>query len=313
MTMTYKLDPNIEAFRKDYESIPIPEDLEARIKLALDQAANTPAPEPVVLQRHKRRISRGFLVSAASLAAAFAIFVAGINLSPAFAEKAESLPLLGKLVKVLTLKTYSHQDGTYNASLEVPGIEGLENEALQESLNAKYLEENQALYDTFMEEMALMEAAGGGHLGVDSGYVVLTDTDELLSVSRYVVNTVGSSSTVIKYDTIDKTKEILITLPSLFKDERYVQIISEEIKRQMLEQYEADPNRFYWAQGIPQGATIPLFERISDNQSFYITGQGELVISFDKYEVAPGYMGVVTFTIPTQILEEVLVSHDYLK
>ena len=311
--MTFKSDPNIQALRKDYERIPIPEDLEARIRHALDQAANTPAPEPVVLHCHKRRRSKGFLVSAASLAAAFAIFVAGINLSPAFAEKAASLPLLGMLVKVLTLKTYSHQDGTYNASLEVPGIEGLENEALQESLNAKYLEENQALYDTFMEEMALMKDAGGGHLGVDSGYVVLTDTDELLSVSRYVVNTVGSSSTVIKYDTIDKTNEILITLPSLFKDERYVQIISEEIKRQMLEQYEADPERFYWAPGIPQGATIPLFERISDNQSFYITGQGELVISFDKYEVAPGYMGVVTFTIPTQILEEVLVSHDYLK
>ncbi len=37
------------------------------------------------------------------------------------------------------------------------------------------------------------------------------------------------------------------------------------------------------------------FETIQADQSFYITDNNKLVISFDKYEVAPGYMGVVTF------------------
>ncbi|MDU5177028.1 RsiV family protein, partial [Clostridium sp.] len=41
--------------------------------------------------------------------------------------------------------------------------------------------------------------------------------------------------------------------------------------------------------------------------------EGKLVISFDKYEVAPGYMGVVEFVIPTEILSDSLVSNEYIK
>lgn len=36
------------------------------------------------------------------------------------------------------------------------------------------------------------------------------------------------------------------------------------------------------------------------------------MISFDKYEVAPGYMGVVEFEIPTDVLQEDLVSMKYI-
>ena len=180
-------------------------------------------------------------------------------------------------------------------------------------MNTKYLGENKALYDAFIADMAALKEAGGGHLGVDSGYQVMTDTENILSIGRYVVNTVGSSSTVFQYDTIDKVNEILITLPSLFTDERYIDLISEEIKRQMVAQHEADPQRFFWVEGIEQSANIPLFNRITADQSFYISAEGTLVISFDKYEIAPGYMGVVTFTIPTELLEDVLVSRAYLK
>lgn len=41
-----------------------------------------------------------------------------------------------------------------------------------------------------------MKENGGGHLRVNSGFIVKTDNDRILSVGRYVVNTLGSSSTV---------------------------------------------------------------------------------------------------------------------
>ncbi|SCZ76357.1 DUF3298 and DUF4163 domain-containing protein [Acidaminobacter hydrogenoformans] len=304
------MTPSIEKLRSTYESVPIPDELESLVSETLSQAMGV---SRLQASQARRRKHRGFLVAAASLAAAFVIFVAGINLSPAFAEKASTLPMVGRLVKVLLLREFSHQDDTYNANIQVPGIEGLDNQDLEDRLNAKYLSENKALYDAFMEDIAALKEAGGGHLGVDSGYQVMTDTENILSIGRYVVNTVGSSSTVFQYDTIDKVNEILITLPSLFTDERYIDLISEEIKRQMVAQHEADPQRFFWVEGIEQSANLPLFDRIAAEQSFYISAEGELVISFDKYEVAPGYMGVVTFTIPTELLEEVLVSRAYLK
>lgn len=305
------MELTIEKLRTAYNNVPIPDELEHLVNDALRQTMKTNEKQASQVYRH--RLTKGLFAGIAALAAAFAIFVAGINLSPAFAEKLGDVPVIGSLVKVLTLREYTNHDETYKMSLKTPGIAGLQNKTLETSLNAKYLAENKALYETFIEDMASLKEAGGGHLGVDSGYVVLTDTERILSIGRYVVNTVGSSSTVFKYDTIDKISELLITLPSLFTDERYVGIISEEIKRQMVAQHRVDPNRFFWVEGVEQNANMPLFDRIAMDQSFYISAEGMLVISFDKYEVAPGSMGVVTFTIPTDILSEVLVSRDYLK
>ena len=305
------MDPMIKKLRAQYDDIPIPLELEQRVKNTLNQTLSAHEREPQGIQR--RSAVKGVLVTAASLAAALAIFTAGINLSPAFAQRLEAMPLIGSLVKVLLLREYTYQEDSYQANLKVPGLDGLNNGGLAAGLNEKYLEENKALYEAFMKDMASLKEAGGGHLGVASGYEVFTDTERLLSIGRYVVNTVGSSSTVFKYDTIDKVNEVLITLPSLFADDRYVEVISAEIKRQMVEQHKADPNRFYWVEGIEQSASMPLFERIARDQSFYISAEGKLIISFDKYEVAPGYMGVVTFTIPTEVLTEHLVGQEYLK
>nr|WP_272880353.1 hypothetical protein [Paenibacillus azoreducens] len=36
-------------------------------------------------------------------------------------------------------------------------------------------------------------------------------------------------------------------------------------------------------------------------------------MSFDKYEVAPGYMSVLEFIIPTHVIADSLVSHVYIK
>ena len=45
--------------------------------------------------------------------------------------------------------------------------------------------------------------------------------------------------------------------------------------------------------------------KIDKNQNFYINNNGEIVISFDEYEVAPGYMGVVEFTIPNSVINSI--------
>jgi hypothetical protein len=229
------------------------------------------------------------------------------------AETLAEVPLLGNLVKVLAFREYSVQEDTYNMTVKVPVVDGLQNRELQEGLNQRYVEEGKKLYESFMADMAEMKQNGGGHLGVESGYKVVTDTESILSIGRYVVNMVGSSSTTYHYDTIDKKNEMLITLPSLFKDDRYVDIISENIKQQMIDQNKSDNSKFYWVDGIKQNVPMELFEKIVPDQNFYISTDNKLVISFDKYEVAPGYMGIVQFVIPTEILMDDLVSNEYIR
>ena len=45
----------------------------------------------------------------------------------------------------------------------------------------------------------------------------------------------------------------------------------------------------------------------------YIDEAGQLVIVFDEYEVAPGYMGVPEFIIPTDLLDGLLAQPSPLK
>ncbi|PID21176.1 anti-sigma factor [Sporosarcina sp. P3] len=283
--------------KKDYDDIEIPPELDHVVKDSIQRAKNT---------KKKRSPMRNWSIG---VAAAATLFVGSINASPTFANSLVNIPVLGSIVQVFTIETLTLEKETYQANMETPAIDGLENEGLQTALNEKYIEENKALFTKFEEEIARLEEAGSGHLGVDSGYEVKTDTEQILSIARYETTTAGSSSTEMQYDTIDKQHHILLTLPSLFKDDSYVEIITAYIKKEMTRQMEEDENTAYLA---IEGADIE-FDSIQANQDFYITADHTLVISFDQYEVAPGYMGVVTFEIPSDILQDALVSDTYIQ
>lgn len=293
----------IEELKKYYLEIPIPKELDSIAKNNLLKNS----------QYYSTKLKRQRKIKLiASIAAGFFItIVIGINTSKSFAKSLSNIPVLKKLVKVLTFIEYNIDDETFNANIKIPKITGLKNKKLENYLNKQYLEENKKLYNEFIKDVEELKKNGGGHLGVDSGYIIKTNNNKILSIGRYVVNTVGSSSTIFKYDTIDKEKEILITLPSLFKDERYIDRISEEIKRQMIQQHKNDPEKIYWLKEA--GDDMNLFNKIAKNQNFYINNNNQLVICFDKYEVAPGYMGCVEFIIPTSVISDLLVSNEYIK
>lgn len=246
------------------------------------------------------------------LASAAAIFTASVNTSASFAKTLSDVPVVGTIVKGVS---FTAEGKDVNAQLQVPKIENLENKELESSLNQKYLAENQKLYDEFKKEINEIKEKGNGHLSVYSGYEVKTDDELIFSIGRYTDKVKGSSSTTIKYDTIDKKEQVLLTLPILFKNNNYIADISENIKNQMKEQMKKDSNKVYWVNdaGIEDINKADRFEQISADQNFYINKDHKLVISFDEYEVAPGNMGVVEFVIPTDIISKDLVGHKYIK
>jgi len=290
------LDKKLEKLRSDYKNVPIPDNLDIIVKKAIKRS---------IQKRFPLKSITGFFTAA--------LFVLSINTSSTFAKTLSNVPILGDVVNVLTFTEYTVDEPTYKADLKVPAVNNLKNKDLEQSLNKKYLDENKKLYDQFMKETESVKKDSGAHLGIDSGYEVKTDNEDILSIERYVVNTAASSSTTMKFDTIDKKKEILLSLPILFKDKSYVKIISQNIKEQMKEQMKKDGSKVYWIPEANLDYSIDPFVSIKDNQNFYINKDHKLVISFDKYEVAPGYMGVVEFTIPTDVLSKVLVGHHYIR
>lgn len=293
------MDNKIEQLKRQYNEIPIPAELDSIVHKALHVDRKPAA---------KRFKSRWLI----GVAASAAVFVAGINASPAFAQSLTSVPVLGNLVKVLTFTEYKIDEGNYQAKIEVPALSELGDPSLEASLNSKYLAEGRELYEQFMDEMRKQQALGeDGHIGIDSGYIVKTDTDQILSVGRYVVETMGSSAETVQYDTIDKKNRVLVTLPSLFQDDRYIEAISANIIDQMKRQMKDDPSKTYWVE--PSDMPEDAFTAISETQNFYINSDHKLVIVFNEYDVAPGYMGTVEFVIPTEVLQPILVSNEYVR
>lgn len=284
----------LDSLKKQYLEVEIPSDLDLKIQRTLKE-------------HYKMKITKRLKAVLVAAAAFIAVFTGAVNVNQSFADTLSDIPIIGGLVEVLSFRFDSIQTENVHANIETPVISGLENETLEAALNQKYYDENKTLYEDFMEEMKVIEAEGG-HLGVDSGFVVKTDTDRILSIGRYYVNTVASSSTTFMYDTVDKLEGVLLTLPSLFTDESYVDVISEYLVQYMKDDMIQNPDNVYWV--LQDDFTI--FEKIKADQNFYLTENNKLVISFDKYEVAPGYMGVLEFEIPTEVIKHILVSDVYV-
>ena len=299
-----KEDSLRQMIHNNLEEIEIPEELDQVVQKTITRATTS---NGRVIKMKKW--SRNIVASAAALMIGF---VGMCNLSPTFANTISTIPGLDALVKVITFNQFNFQEDTYEAHLDTPIVEGLNNKSLEDTLNNKYIEENKALFEVFVKDVADMKAyPEGGHIGIDTGYEIKTDNEQILSIARYVVNTAASSSTTMTYDTIDKQNEILITLPSLFKDTSYVDIISQNIKEQMRGRIAENENMYYWIEDDPD--VLNSFDKIKQDQNFYITDKGKLMISFDKYEVAPGAMGIQEFEIPTEVIQNILVSNIYIK
>ncbi|CAH0314243.1 Anti-sigma-V factor RsiV [Peribacillus sp. Bi96] len=298
-------DRKIENLRKEYENIPIPDELDFVVIKALKQEAGYPMKKE---KNHKK------LYTALTAVAASALFITGVNTNQSFAATVSNIPVIGSLAKVVTFTEFNVNEEQSKANIKVPSVSGLKNKKLENELNEKYLTEGKALFENFKKETKYANKIGGAHLGIKSGYEVKTDNEQILSIKRYEVSTSNGYSAT-QFDTIDKQHEILITLPSLFKNDHYIDIISENIKTQMIERYEEDKeNNYYWVEGIPNDIEAAgLFQKINKNQNFYINNNGKLVIYFDKYEVAPGAYGESEFVIPTNVLSNVLVSDAYIK
>jgi hypothetical protein len=66
-----------------------------------------------------------------------------------------------------------------------------------------------------------------------------------------------------------------------------------------------DENQIYWLDSdMPEED----FQSITENTTFYVNEKGHLVVVFDEYEVAPGYMGSVEFEIPEEVTQDLVLD-----
>lgn len=271
--------------------------------------AADPIAAPVIPIGEKRRKKHLGRIAACVAAAAAAIVIALPNLSPSVAYAWEKVPVLRTIVKVIVWRDYQVEEGRYEADISVPQVkvepqdqaDDTVREQLQQSadhINATVEQMTDQIIAEFEEALRSdpdMQGADSIHVG----HEVVTDTDRYFSLKVWNIEVLGSGYEQDYYYTIDRKTGKEVSLADLFADDGYIQTISDEIKRQMRQQMDADENKQYWLDDPEMEEWN--FDRIAADQSFYITDRGTLMVCFNEGDVAPMYMGCVSFEMPDDI------------
>lgn len=286
----------IDDMKKEYDTYPVPEQALERIKAGIAQAEK----EEKDMKKNKSGLYRFGKAAGISAVAAMAALVLLANSSENVARAMEQIPVIGAIAKVVTFRNYSDNTGNFEANVDIPQITD-ENSGNQENLLGinktieEYADQLIAMY-----EHDLQASEGEGHYALESTYEVVRDDDRYLSIRINSLVVMGSGNQFARIFNVDKETGELLTLKDLFADtEDYITVISDNIKEQMQEQMAADENLTYFikSEEDPYG-----FDTVTEENNFYLNEQDELVIVFDEYEVAPGFLGVVEFAVPRDVI-----------
>ena len=235
-----------------------------------------------------------------AIAMAMLMFVLLTNVSPKFAYAMQELPIIGDIVKVITIRNYFDKDGNSEIEMEIPNLKNDNNSQSQtnENVNEDVNQLTQNILDKFYAEMN-----SENHLSIKVKSDVIENNKYWFTLKLTISEVAASSDLKYKYYNIDKRTDEIVKLSDLFDDENYKKAISEEIKKQMVSRMEKDKDVVYW---IDEENEEWNFNMIEDNQNFYLSNKGNIVIVFDKYEVGPGATGAPEFEINKQIYEKYL-------
>ncbi|HML46814.1 MAG TPA: DUF3298 domain-containing protein [Clostridia bacterium] len=252
--------------------------------------------ERIILRARKHRRLQTASRSVAGAAAAFLVFLfIGVNVSPALAAALEGVPLIGPLASVMTIDKVHEQDEHKELDVETPQVAGLNNRELEDALNALFADKAQAVIDNF--QALVMDA---GHTAMQFGYEVLANDDALFTIDIITFEAQGSSMTWHNYYTVDLKQGKIVTLADLFvKDADYASRLTELVRADL------DARE---APYFPED-----YNGVSPDQSFFLDADGRLVICFEKYAIAPGYVGEIRSVIPTEAIADLLAEGTPLR
>lgn len=276
------------------EQTDIPDSVKNRIEQTL---VDLPEKKPV-----KKQIRILPRIAASAACFVFIILFLLPNVSVTYAQALEQLPVIGDLVRVVTIRNYYYDDNHWKMDINIPQIESEDSKSV-DYINKDVSELTTALINRFYEDLEINGNKGYGSLNVD--YEVVTNTDSWFTLKLTVCQTAASSNTYFKFYHIDKNQGKIVELGDLFNTDKFSDSLVAEIKKQMQEQMANDENISYWINTSGIGEE---FATVGANHNFYWNENGDLVIIFDKYEVGPGSMGTPEFVIDKGVIRDILKS-----
>ena len=307
--------------KRTFEQIEIPEEL----KETVERAVHSVDKKKSAARYRQRRLVHAARNIGVAAAAVLLCMTVGVNTNEVLAKELGQLPVIGSLVRVLTITSYHEEDGDNDITVNVPEIEveetgtagtgevpqteeasGMSDADIEEAVNAQIqkivddhvaqAKEKFAEYkDAFFATGGTEEEWGGRTMDINVDYEVKYQEGSVVSLVLSTFEGWVAAQELRYYYNIDVAQNRELTLKDLLGED-YVNIANESIRRQMNERVAADENLVYW--GVTETeSSIDGFVTVDENTDFYINEKGNPVVCFAEYEVGPGFMGIQEFEI----------------
>lgn len=317
--------------KETYDQIKIPKELNQAVTNTLSNYTKKVIDIPMNKRRkHTSSIVKYSMVAAASV---LIFFMVALNSSETFAQTLNSIPILGGITRVLTLRSYQASEDNMNISVKVPEIvsdnsqnenstssetdAGLsdhteeviteETDTFVTDVNAEidkivnnYLEDAkgrmQADKDAFIATGGTEEDWKKRDLDINVNYEVKYQQSNLLSLVLSADESWYGAYDMKYFYNLDLNENKALTLKDVLGED-YTEIADASIIMQMKERAAEDANVVYWGITDNGKSGIDGFTSVDENTNFYLNDVGRPVVCFDKYEIAPGFMGSQSFVI----------------
>lgn len=272
--------------REDYDSTPIPQELEERVRAGIRQGKAN------YRRRHWRQAATG-------VAACFVVLVGALNLSPTVAAAAAEVPVLGGLFQVLTVRDFHTEEDGINYDVSVPGIEAegdlaqRVNDVIQEKVDAhlaKAQQDWEDYKDAFFATGGTEEEWGGRTMDVIVDYEIKSQTEDRVSfVVTFGEGWVAFMEEKYCYN-LDLVENRDITLADLL-GENWVERCNEAVNAGIAASVDEEGFTYFFTP--EQGG----FTTVDENTAFYIRADGVPVLVFPEYSIAAGAAGSPEFAV----------------
>lgn len=313
-----QLNKRMEQMEHEYKEIKVPTELKGRVLQAMQEGRDALDAEQVketdrVTEKkevtkqvqddrkpdRKKTASHYFLRTAQTAAAALLVVTVLANTSAETAYAMSRIPVLGAITKVVTFRTYEQQNENSEAKVEVPKIEAGENSGIAgaaEQINKSVEDYTNQIIGRFEEDVK--RDGEEAHIGLYTEYKVLADNNRFFTLKIQTDEIMASGyQSVIIYN-VDKKTDKILELKDMFPaGTDYVTLLSDAVKDVMRKNMQEDENKSYF---LDDGMDSD-FDKIKEDQNFYINDAGRMVLVFNEYDVAPGYMGLVEIELPDSV------------
>nr|MCR5452349.1 RsiV family protein [Lachnospiraceae bacterium] len=314
--------------KKEYESLQPPAELLERMQASMEEAKAA---------AHRRKVISIVRNTAIATAAAAAIFVLP-NSDSNVATAMGNMPLIGGLIKVVTVRNYEVKDEKTDVDVDVPKVEVAKEDTKEEtepvvSEDAVEVADNETSEETgkvdkeekkvteeikeSVEEVSDLsekyintllaeykkDAASNGYFGMHSENRVVTDNNDWFTLGMFIEISEADGTTIERYYHIDKNTGKVAKLSDVFVDgSDYTNVINRIINKKIA----SEPEKYFSKAEAMQYGDESYFKTVSDDTNFYFDVNGNLVIVFDECEIAPASTGIVRFTINAENVGDIL-------